>query len=40
MTVSELENILNVPIMVFDGNWADVFSHLTKGNTRTELATA
>ncbi|MBX2989768.1 MAG: DUF512 domain-containing protein [Bacteroidetes bacterium] len=39
MTVPQLEDALNVPILVFDGRWNDVFSHLTKRRRRARLAT-
>jgi hypothetical protein len=28
MTIQELENLLKVPVMVFDGSWEDVFARL------------
>ena len=40
MTIPELENALSVPIMVFDGNWSDVFANLTRRKIPAELATA
>jgi putative radical SAM enzyme (TIGR03279 family) len=40
MTIPQLENVLDVPVMVFDGNWGDVFRRLTKGTLRAELVTA
>jgi putative radical SAM enzyme (TIGR03279 family) len=37
-TLPQLEDQLDVPIMVFDGSWTDVFSHLNnpKGSQRTQ----
>jgi putative radical SAM enzyme (TIGR03279 family) len=40
MTIPQLENVLDVPVMVFDDNWGDVFRRLTKGTLRAELVTA
>lgn len=40
MTVPQLESMLGVPIMVFDGRWSDVFSALTKRRRHVDFATA
>ena len=40
MTVPQLETNLGVPVMVFDGRWADVFDNLTNRRRHTQLATA
>ena len=40
MTVAQLEEVLNVPVMVYDGHWIDVFDRLTKRRQSTQLATA
>ncbi len=40
MTVPQLEEALNVPVMVFDGRWSDVFETLTKRRQHAQLATA
>lgn len=40
MTVPQLESMLGVPIMVFDGRWSDVFSALTKRRRHADFATA
>lgn len=39
MTVPQLEDALNVPILVYDGRWSDVFEYLTKRRQRARLAT-
>lgn len=40
MTIPQLEDVLSVPVMVFDGNWSDVFARLTQRKPHAELATA
>lgn len=40
MTVPQLESMLGVPIMVFDGRWSDVFNALTKRRRHAQLVTA
>ncbi len=40
MTVPQLESVLGVPVMVFDGRWSDVFSALTKRRRHAPFATA
>ena len=39
MTVPQLEKTLNVPVMVYDGRWADVFETLANRRVRARLAT-
>ena len=40
MTIPQLEDVLNVPVMVYDGRWNDVFDRLTTRRQRAQLATA
>lgn len=40
MTIPQLENVLNAPVMVFDGDWSDVFRRLTQRKPHAELVTA
>jgi putative radical SAM enzyme (TIGR03279 family) len=37
-TIPELEHRLNVPLLVFDGRWSDVFTHLRERNSTRALA--
>lgn len=40
MTLPQLEEALDVPVMVYDGRWSDVFARLTQRSSAGRLATA